>query len=89
MALSSNGLPLMWSHNKLTQVELAKKLDVDFTTINRLENGHFKPSYEVLSKFETLKEQIGENEIMLPKLSTTNLTNDISNLIEKSNRIAY
>ncbi len=79
--------------NKFTQTQLAEKLDIDFSTVNRLENGHFKPSYDVLSKFETLKGQIGENEIALPKLPDANLTNDIyddiSNLIERSSRIAY
>lgn len=79
--------------NKLTQIELAQKLNVDFTTINRLENGHFNPSYDVLNRFETLKKQLNENSIIFPKISNLNQTDDIysdiSNLIEKSNHIAY
>ena len=79
--------------NKLTQTELAKKLDIDFTTVNRLENGHFNPSYEVLNKFELLKKQVGEDNITLTILPNTKQTddiyNDISNLIENSKTIAY
>jgi len=30
--------------NKLSQQELAKKLDVSFCTVNRWFNGHFKPN---------------------------------------------
>ncbi len=79
--------------NKITQVELAKKLGIDFTTVNRFENGHFNPSYDVLNKFETLKNKGCDNTIRLPTLPTVSESDDvftdISILIEKSENIAY
>ena len=82
--------------NKLTQVELAKKLGIDFTTVNRLENGHFNPSYDVLKKFNALnnRENANLNPIQtLPIMNFLNNTNDIyldiSNLIERSKNLAY
>lgn len=79
--------------NKLTQAELAKKMGIDFTTINRLENGRFNPSYEVLNKFKSLEEKDNKIAFNLPFLSMTSksedIFNDISVLIEKSKDIAY
>ncbi len=79
--------------NNLTQTELAHKLGIDFTTVNRLENGHFNPSYEVLTEFDLLTGKVDEDLFKLPTLPTTNesddIFNDISNLIVKSKNIAY
>ena len=79
--------------NNLTQTELAKKLGIDFTTVNRLENGHFNPSYEVLTKFDSLTGKLDEGTFNLPTLPITtesdDIFNDISSLIEKSKNIAF
>ena len=39
-----NQLEIYRLENKLTQVQLAKILDVSFCTVNRWFNGHFKPN---------------------------------------------
>jgi len=36
----------------MSQSDLAKELGVAFTTINRWENGHFKPNYDAIKNFE-------------------------------------
>ena len=36
----------------LSQMELAKELGVAFSTVNRWENGKFKPNYEAIKRFE-------------------------------------
>lgn len=38
----------------ISQQEMAKKLDVSFSTINRLERGHHSPGYKVKEAFERL-----------------------------------
>ena len=79
--------------NSLTQTQLAKMLGIDFTTVNRLENGHFNPSYEVLNKFHALQRQNGiqlESEPLSLSVSETNdIFQDVSSLIDKAKNIAY
>ncbi len=79
--------------NSLTQTQLAKMLGIDFTTVNRLENGHFNPSYEVLNKFSALQEQkcvqLESNALSLSASETNDIFQDISSLIEKAKAIAY
>lgn len=36
----------------ISQKELAKKLDISFATVNRLEKGHTKPSLITSAKFQ-------------------------------------
>jgi len=38
----------------LSQEEMASKLDVAFSTINRYENGHFNPTPKLQRKIKTL-----------------------------------
>ena len=37
---------------KLSQTEMAKELGVAYSTLNRWENGKFKPNYEAIKRFE-------------------------------------
>ena len=73
----------------LTQTQLANKLGVSFSTINRLENGHYNPNYELLNKFDLLKgEAEGTNLIAIQEVKNDIFT-DISALIEKAKHSAY
>ncbi len=75
--------------NGLTQTQLANKLGVSFSTINRLENGHFNPNYELLNKFDLLKDEAeGTNLITIQDVKKDIFT-DISSLIEKAKHSAY
>lgn len=51
---------------EMTQKSLAKKIGVDEVTISRLENDHFKPSFETLSAmadiFEVTIDQLIKGE---------------------------
>ncbi len=79
--------------NNLTQQEMAKNLGVDFVTANRLENGHFNPSYQVLTRFQELQETgkeisvSGGNLVQLPE--SESILDDVSRLIENSRKAAY
>ncbi len=79
--------------NNLTQQEMAKNLGVDFVTANRLENGHFNPSYQVLKRFQELQETgkeisvSGGNLVQLPE--SESILDDVSRLIENSRKAAY
>lgn len=79
--------------NGLKQTQLAKMLGIDFTTVNRLKNGHFNPSYEVLNKFHALQEQnrvqSESKSLSLSVTDTSDIFQDISSLIEKAKDIAY
>ena len=55
----------------LTQTQLANKLGVSFSTINRLENGHFNHNYELLSKSNLLKEELKKQILSLFKERVT------------------
>ena len=72
--------------NGLTQMELAKKLGVSFATVNRLEKGHFKPSYSFLSKFASLQEEM---KTKVPVALDKDLSSDLSLIIEKAKAEAY
>ena len=37
---------------KLSQTEMAKELGVAYSTLNRWENGKFKPNYDAQERFE-------------------------------------
>lgn len=45
----------------ISQETLAMELDVSFATINRLENGHTKPSLITRARFESLCKKKGIN----------------------------
>ena len=70
----------------LTQMELAKKLGTSFATVNRLEKGHFKPSYSFLSKFAALQEEM---KTKVPTAIDKNPSSDVSLIIEKAKGEAY
>ena len=72
--------------NGLTQMELAKKLGTSFATVNRLEKGHFKPSYSFLSKFAALQEEM---KTKVPMALNKDLASDVSMIIEKAKGEAY
>ncbi len=67
-------------------MELAKKLGASFATVNRLEKGHFKPSYSFLSKFAALQEEM---KTKAPTAIDKDLSSDISIIIEKAKGEAY
>ncbi len=75
------------AHN-LTQMELSHRLGVAFTTINRLEKGHFKPSYGFLSKFHEFQEEI-QKEILPEEIPQKDVFSEVSMLIEESGLCAY
>lgn len=43
----------------ISQEKLAARLGVSFSTVNRWEKGHAKPSYLALDRFETLCKECG------------------------------
>lgn len=43
----------------LSQQDFAKELGVDFTTVNRWENGHHKPNYKMLNLFDKFCKERG------------------------------
>ena len=73
----------------LTQKELADKLGVSFSTINRLENGRFNPNYELLSKFDLLKGNLEKTSLTSIQEESDDILTDISSLIEKAKHVAY
>lgn len=72
----------------MTQTELADKLNVSFSTINRLENGHFNPNFELLGRFRLLQETAEKKTNSLP-IETEDVFYDVSLLIDKARFTAY
>ena len=77
----------------LSQTDMAKRLGVSFSTVNRLENGHFGPNYETAEKINALYEEIvaGKQMNALPAFSVTksgDVSADVSAIVEASKRDA-
>ena len=77
----------------LSQTEMAKRLGISFSTVNRLENGHFGPNYETAVKVDALYGEIidGEHLSAAPVFSLAksgDISADISAIIETSQRHA-
>lgn len=82
----------------LTQTQMAKELGVSFSTVNRLENGHFQPSHEVYEAFEELKQKqdvdygvgaVKQNSKALSFKETNDIVSDIQSIIENAKKVAY
>ena len=72
---------------------MAQRLGVSFSTVNRLENGHFGPNYETASKVNALYEEIvaGNQTNAMPAFSVAksgDVFADVSAIVEASKRDA-
>lgn len=77
----------------LSQTEMAKRLGVSFSTINRLENGHFQPNYKTAEEVDSLYHDLFELESAtslepaFPTLSG-DIKKDLSSIIDSAKRNA-
>lgn len=78
----------------MSQTDFAKELDVDYTTLSRIERGVFKPSYKFM---ENLKKICQKNNINLEDnnyllsvkiINSNDLYTDIANVIDSSYSLA-
>ena len=77
----------------LSQTDMAKRLGVSFSTVNRLENGHFGPNYETAAKVNALYEEIvaGNQTNAMPAFlvaKSGDVFADVSAIVEASKRDA-
>ena len=66
----------------LTQKQMAEKLGVSYTAVNRLESGKFKPRADTLERFYSLGSPIA------PQIKDASVFDDLSSIIEESKNAA-
>lgn len=79
---------------KMTQTEFSKELGVDYATLSRIERNVFKPSYRFMEKLKIVCEKYGiemageTNSLNIEPIKTTDLFDDIVNVIDSSYSLA-
>ena len=74
-------------------LQMAEKLGVSFTTVNRLEKGYFQPSHEVFQAFQKLKKAqhpvLPESESLLTIADSKDVSIDVKAIIDGAQKRAY